>query len=51
VAVLDSNLQVLKIIPAGTHWRSYGIGILSDGRTCYSLGGNQWVPTDYGFVQ
>jgi hypothetical protein len=51
VAVLDSNLQVLKIIPAGTHWRSYGIGILSDGRTYYSLGGNQWVPTDYGFVQ
>ncbi|MBO3091739.1 hypothetical protein J5F27_07355 [Schleiferilactobacillus harbinensis] len=51
VAVLDSNLQVLKIIPAGAHWRSYGIGILSDGRTYYSLGGNQWVPTDYGFVQ
>jgi hypothetical protein len=49
VAVYDSHLNVLKLIPARSSWLTYGTQTLADGRTYFNLGGNQWVRTDYGY--
>ena len=49
VAVYDSHLNVLKLIPARSSWLTYGTQTLADGRTHFNLGGNQWVRTDYGY--
>lgn len=51
IAVYNENLQVQKIIPAGSHWQIYGVKTLSNGQAYYNLGGNQWVPVDYGTLQ
>ena len=49
IAVYDSNLKVLKLIPANSSWRTYGIQTLSDGRAYFNLGGDQFVRVDYGY--
>ncbi|MFT9038819.1 leucine-rich repeat domain-containing protein [Schleiferilactobacillus harbinensis] len=49
VAVYDSHLNVLKLIPARSSWLTYGTQTLADGRTYFNLGGNQWVRSDYGY--
>jgi hypothetical protein len=41
VAVYDSHLNVLKLIPARSSWLTYGTQTLADGRTYFNLGGNQ----------
>lgn len=51
IAVYNENLQVQKVIPAGSHWQIYGVKTLSNGQAYYNLGGNQWVPVDYGTLQ
>lgn len=51
IAVYNGQLQVQKIIPAGSQWQVFGVQVLSDGRSYYNLGGNQWVPVDYGNFQ
>jgi hypothetical protein len=49
--VYNENLQVQKVIPAGSHWQIYGVKTLSNGQAYYNLGGNHWVPVDYGTLQ
>lgn len=51
IAVVGTNMQVQKIIPAGTRWQAYGTRVLADGQTYYNLGGDQWVRADYGALQ
>ncbi|WP_155828598.1 SLAP domain-containing protein [Schleiferilactobacillus shenzhenensis] len=48
IAVWTKDLQVVKLIPAGSRWKTFGLRTLKDGRVYYHLGGNQYVPTDYG---
>ena len=48
IAVYNSNLQVLKLIKAGSSWQTFGTKTLSNGKSYFNLGGNQWVPTEYG---
>ena len=49
IAVYNSNLKVVKLIPAKSSWLTFGTKTLKDGKSYYNLGGNQWVRTDYGF--
>lgn len=49
IAVYNSSLQVRKLIKARSAWQTFGTKTLSDGRTYFNLGGNQWVRTDYGY--
>lgn len=48
IAVYNSNLQVQKLIKAGSSWQTFGTKTLSNGKSYFNLGGNQWVPTEYG---
>lgn len=49
IAVYNSDLKTLKLIPANSTWATFGTKTLKDGKSYYNLGGNQWVRTDYGF--
>jgi hypothetical protein len=49
IAVYNSDLKVVKLIPAKSSWLTFGTKTLKDGKSYYNLGGNQWVRTDYGF--
>lgn len=49
IAVYNSDLKVVKLIPAKSSWLTFGTKQLADGKSYYNLGGNQWVRTDYGF--
>ncbi|MFT8399260.1 MAG: immunoglobulin-like domain-containing protein [Schleiferilactobacillus harbinensis] len=49
IAVYNSDLKVIKLIPAKSSWLTFGTKTLKDGKSYYNLGGNQWVRTDYGF--
>lgn len=49
IAVYNSDLKVLKLIPANSTWVTFGTKTFKDGKSYYNLGGNQWVRTDYGF--
>lgn len=48
IAVYNSGLKVQKLISAGSRWQTFGTKTLSDGKSYFNLGGNQWVRTDYG---
>lgn len=48
IAVYNSDLKVQKLISAGSRWQTFGTKTLSDGKSYFNLGGNQWVRTDYG---
>ena len=49
IAVYNSDLKVIKLIPANSTWLTFGTKTLKDGKSYYSLGGNQYARTDYGF--
>ena len=49
IAVYNSDLKVIKLIPANSTWATFGTKTLKDGKSYYSLGGNQFARTDYGF--
>ena len=49
IAVYNSDLKVVKLVPANSTWATFGTKTLKDGKSYYNLGGNQWVRTDYGF--
>ncbi|MDM7542828.1 DUF5011 domain-containing protein [Lacticaseibacillus paracasei] len=48
IAVYSSGLKVQKLISAGSRWQTFGTKTLSDGKSYFNLGGNQWVRTDHG---
>lgn len=49
IAVYNSDLKVIKLIPANSTWATFGTKTLKDGKSYYNLGGNQFARTDYGF--
>lgn len=48
IAVLDQTGRPVKLIQAGSRWQTFGQRQLITGRWYYHLGGDQYVPVDYG---